>query len=190
MPGPGKGAGGRTAPPPVREPVGVFWGVWGCGLFRHIPFCSVFPCLNFNSRSREGAAAGSCAGPSRPIISIHAPAKGATKEAAEALNISVEFQFTPPARGGDLSVQSGRSLQCYFNSRPREGGRQQICSKANCCKYAKQPRQEYVFSLSDCHRIKHVEYFHANIFTLHIGSACIPAPTPQGILHGKRWCKL
>ena len=54
------------------------------------------------------------------IISIHAPAKGAT-EGGHFRNVTKIFQFTPPRRGRPpISVEVGAEVN--FNSRPREGG--------------------------------------------------------------------
>ena len=79
----------------------------------------------FNSRPREGGDAQH--GPHRPGrgISIRAPARGATT-ASTAFSSLVEFQFAPPRggrRGGKLDEERYKK---DFNSRPREGGDQQL----------------------------------------------------------------
>ena len=54
------------------------------------------------------------------IISIHAPAKGATDTTGERFT-RLLFQFTPPRRGRPVEP-TGTDRSRYFNSRPREGG--------------------------------------------------------------------
>ena len=74
----------------------------------------------FNPRPRAGGDAlhlhGSCA----MIVSIHAPARGATR-AARRWGLKSRFQSTPP-RGGRRNALDCRSKWLRFNPRPRAGG--------------------------------------------------------------------
>ena len=99
---------------------------------------------NFNSRPRVGGRPSSgCSSPSPWLISIHAPAWGATDKIdkcicfivyfnsrprvggdqcqAQKQWIPCQFQFTPP-RGGRLDTIIQEAQEGYFNSRPRVGG--------------------------------------------------------------------
>ena len=62
----------------------------------------VFPATSdmiyFNPRSREGSDVRKIYGRGHGKISIHAPAKGATKESAENVKTNIAFQSTLPRR--------------------------------------------------------------------------------------------
>ena len=107
-------------------------------------FCCVILRLHFNSRPRVGGDLSTKAAISqkspfqftpprggRPglqqkgldklLISIHAPAWGATMPLAQ--NIQQElFQFTPPRGGRPVQLHKPHNAGFYFNSRPRVGG--------------------------------------------------------------------
>ena len=76
---------------------------------------------NFNPRSREGSdAIACCVMPFDSRISIHAPAKGATRQSARCLDISNDFN--PRSREGSDGYHRfpGRHAD-HFNPRSREG---------------------------------------------------------------------
>ena len=54
------------------------------------------------------------------IVSIHAPARGATRTATNRVALSIGFQFTRP-RGARLAVVRQANADSCFNSRAREG---------------------------------------------------------------------
>ena len=83
----------------------------------YLPLCNHKP--DFNPRPREGSdhhkgvIVGIC------IISIHAPARGATPRTSQQ-HCCALFQSTPP-RGERRRLRSIARCFCYFNPRPREG---------------------------------------------------------------------
>ena len=60
------------------------------------------------------------------VISIHAPAKGATSEPMRAVPVIV-FQSTPPARGGDVTPTCWITGTSDFNPRPPPRGGDRWC---------------------------------------------------------------
>ena len=76
---------------------------------------------DFNSRPREGGDAKlvNCTAHLSPI-SIHAPARGATRPLGHSRS-PPRFQFSPP-RGGRPNEGVHPAFRKDFNSRPREGG--------------------------------------------------------------------
>ena len=89
----------------------------GCD-FTHLPIKEVE--LYFNPRTREGCDGAITAGWAVNTISIHAPAKGATKrEEADSLTCSY---FNPRTREGcDIVDSSDVIKSSHFNPRTREG---------------------------------------------------------------------
>ena len=75
---------------------------------------------NFNPRSREGSDVGRCNLERLTAISIHAPAKGATRELRDADEWEVLFQSTLPRRERHPAPLPSHPLQ-HFNPRSREG---------------------------------------------------------------------
>ena len=55
-----------------------------------------------------------------PLISIHAPAKGATRGVVDH-SISLFISIHAPAKGATRTIRSQSLLTQYFNPRPREG---------------------------------------------------------------------
>ena len=87
---------------------------------RHIIFVSCPSSLHFNSRSREGSdGIQQHVTLTRSIISIHAPAKGATRIFTTSWKRAT-FQFTLPRRERRV-LCCQRRWESYFNSRSREG---------------------------------------------------------------------
>ena len=77
------------------------------------------PCRDFNPRSREGSDTKRAGSNGKIIISIHAPAKGATRWARRSKRYE-RFQSTLPRR--ERRCIAGRCRgSCYFNPRSREG---------------------------------------------------------------------
>ena len=98
--------------------------------------------MNFNPRSREGSDTGGIVTSVLRLISIHAPARGATETLSKAPYIS-QFQSTlpqgerrswmhwingwspisihAPARGATVSLVTKDSAHKHFNPRSREG---------------------------------------------------------------------
>ena len=68
----------------------------------------------------KGATFGPGDGENNPFISIHAPAKGAT-DSAHTISESCKFQSTLPRRGRQLTNEKLLPY-VYFNPRSREGG--------------------------------------------------------------------
>ncbi len=84
-----------------------------------LPWCSS-PVLFQSTPPRGGRPEpGVCCSPWEDV-SIHAPARGATRP-GRLLNLGTRFQSTPP-RGGRRSTCRGRLSPPCFNPRPREGG--------------------------------------------------------------------
>ena len=80
-------------------------------------------CHRFNPRPREGGdlrSLRSCA--VACMVSIHAPAKGATLPTRRSLDVAHVFQSTPPRRGRRPIASMHRRRRSCFNPRPREGG--------------------------------------------------------------------
>ena len=75
---------------------------------------------NFNPRSREGSDWTDGKKYAVTSISIHAPAKGATRRCAPSASCSFGFQSTLPRRERPLNNQPS-SVFVYFNPRSREG---------------------------------------------------------------------
>ena len=80
----------------------------------------VVPAAYFNPRPREGGDYHPILRAQSIVISIHAPARGATLTSS-GLSWILSFQSTPP-RGGRLVSVSIVVPAAYFNPRPREGG--------------------------------------------------------------------
>jgi len=78
----------------------------------------------FQSTPPQGGRPRACsAAATAPLVSIHAPAGGATRGGAGGSVDSREFQSTPP-QGGRLSGRQGRrSHSRRFQSTPPQGGR-------------------------------------------------------------------
>ena len=74
----------------------------------------------FNPRAREGRDQVGCARLSQSDVSIHAPARGATKQAGVEREI-VGVSIHAPARGATSSGSAFNSLARCFNPRAREG---------------------------------------------------------------------
>ena len=75
---------------------------------------------NFNPRSREGSDLPRILLPGLTVISIHAPAKGATS--CPVSRSKVPWHFNPRSReGSDLGYDIDAVLQTDFNPRSREG---------------------------------------------------------------------
>ena len=74
----------------------------------------------FNPRSREGSDYFFSASSTFCVISIHAPAKGATVAAYAACDLDFLFQSTLPRRERPMSGLKFQVL-LYFNPRSREG---------------------------------------------------------------------
>ena len=78
--------------------------------------------MSFNPRPRAGGDAGPTVLATASIVSIHAPARGATAVELRSPD-GYEFQSTPP-RGGRLSAVPLRSIgMAAFQSTPPRGGR-------------------------------------------------------------------
>ncbi len=78
--------------------------------------------MSFNPRPRAGGDGAAELGDVESVVSIHAPARGATQRAPCAGTHSGGFQSTPP-RGGRLRRSCRRYwLPSCFNPRPRAGG--------------------------------------------------------------------
>ena len=75
--------------------------------------------IDFNPRSREGSDADKFHSAQASAISIHAPAKGATRGWC-ACKLAIEFQSTLPRRERRGAFENSRS-DCDFNPRSREG---------------------------------------------------------------------
>ena len=80
---------------------------------------------DFNSRPRVGGDF--CHKPERRtrLISIHAPAWGATEQLDDT-GVGIAFQFTPPRGGRRFVGKEHNPRGTYFNSRPRVGGDSQL----------------------------------------------------------------
>ena len=78
------------------------------------------PIADFNPRSREGSDCSTCETYGLRLISIHAPARGATFWGICAKPIS--RHFNPRSReGSDWHTLTGRACRIHFNPRSREG---------------------------------------------------------------------
>ena len=75
---------------------------------------------NFNPRSREGSDTVFHAKHLHSLISIHAPARGATKEVRKTLNLTL-ISIHAPARGATAFPFKILLTSFYFNPRSREG---------------------------------------------------------------------
>ncbi len=76
--------------------------------------------IGFNSRSREGSDYFNQNQLWQEIVSIHAPARGATYSPNDTRGTIAKFQFTLP-RGERLCRWGSSPLTIRFNSRSREG---------------------------------------------------------------------
>ena len=76
--------------------------------------------MDFNPRSREGSDSSYLSNPDRMIISIRAPARGATRVMTVAPRQS-EISIRAPARGATHWQMVLESTSWYFNPRSREG---------------------------------------------------------------------
>ena len=76
----------------------------------------------FNPRTREGCDYGRERYPLfHPLISIHAPVKGATRQSVQCAAAAL-FDFNPRTREGcDLSSSASGWILRHFNPRTREG---------------------------------------------------------------------
>ena len=77
--------------------------------------------IGFNPRPRVGGDAHSLLRSSMPMVSIHAPAWGATSR-VDAHSRATRFQSTPPRGGRRRSMRRSRRSTVRFNPRPRVGG--------------------------------------------------------------------
>ena len=78
--------------------------------------------IHFNPRPpRGGRPDGRRAAVGRGAISIHAPARGATKTGTQGLKGSM-ISIHAPARGATADRRLTYTRHKYFNPRPREGG--------------------------------------------------------------------
>ena len=84
----------------------------------------------FNPRPREGGDRGPTA-TAEGMVSIHAPAKGATCTADAPVHARLRFQSTPPRRGDIVCRDQYRLVPDSFNPRPREGGDQSVAISAH-----------------------------------------------------------
>ena len=115
--------------------------------------CSIYN--NFNPRTREG-----CDGTYRKtgvgtIISIHAPAKGATL-VRDVQDLASKISIHAPAKGATLTTCLSAGPQLNFNPRTREG-----CD------------QSHIEQLKDQVRISiHAPAKGATLFYLHTGQTC------------------
>ena len=93
----------------------------------------------FNSRPRAGGDPWNPLLTASRMISIHAPARGATRTPSTSI-LYIKFQFTPP-RGGRQIASSPFSRLKHFNSRPRAGGDwQRFTSRYGCVNFNSRPR--------------------------------------------------
>ena len=77
---------------------------------------------SFNPRPREGGdRRSSCIRAGDSVVSIHAPARGATNAVQYALD-QISFQSTPPRGGRHAANTELRYHLTSFDPRPREGG--------------------------------------------------------------------
>ena len=93
---------------------------------RHHKSLLQFYRLNFNPRSREGSDQYNHNHYTYRLISIHAPAKGATDTNAFFFS-KVGISIHAPAKGATLLQDLLNSLLNYFNPRSREGS--DVCSQ-------------------------------------------------------------
>ena len=77
----------------------------------------------FNPRPRGGRPTRAAGDRASAMVSIHAPARGATLAVADLRLTNEQFQSTPP-RGGDHCRRSDAMRSLSFNPRPRGGRRQ------------------------------------------------------------------
>ena len=76
----------------------------------------------FNPRSREGSDWDSSITEIKSgIISIHAPAKGATARKIQSLEAKIVISIHAPAKGATAISLSDIGNPAYFNPRSREG---------------------------------------------------------------------
>ena len=76
--------------------------------------------VNFNPRSREGSDGMTAGYGMQAAISIHAPARGATKDTAETCSRQ-SISIHAPARGATATASVGFARFVNFNPRSREG---------------------------------------------------------------------
>ena len=77
----------------------------------------------FNPRPREGGDLPTpCIDDRHVMVSIHAPAKGATGASVASIAATAQFQSTPPRRGRPRAAMPIAIDWRRFNPRPREGG--------------------------------------------------------------------
>ena len=76
--------------------------------------------FNFNPRSREGSDTRYCMLVDNTVISIHAPAKGATMIGGES-DSGTGISIHAPAKGATCGPRKWSAMRWYFNPRSREG---------------------------------------------------------------------
>ena len=76
--------------------------------------------FNFNPRSREGSDTRYCMLVDNTVISIHAPAKGATMIRGES-DSGTGISIHAPAKGATCGPRKWSAMRWYFNPRSREG---------------------------------------------------------------------
>ena len=79
--------------------------------------------FNFNPRSREGSDTRYCMLVDNTVISIHAPAKGATMIGGES-DSGTGISIHAPAKGATCGPRKWSAMRWYFNPRSREGSDQ------------------------------------------------------------------
>ena len=84
--------------------------------------CRINPPAFQSTPPRGGRLPQRCIFISRPLISIHAPARGATVKKIHILIRRSSFQSTPPRGGRPLEIQVSRQMLA-FQSTPPRGGR-------------------------------------------------------------------
>ena len=75
---------------------------------------------NFNPRSREGSDSAILHHRLHLVISIHAPAKGATRQQRQH-DSRTAISIHAPAKGATVLLWQILTHGCYFNPRSREG---------------------------------------------------------------------
>ena len=87
---------------------------------RHLSFLDADTQYNFNPRSREGSDDSTPSYLQEYLISIHAPARGATAKSVGSLK-AVVISIHAPARGATKASCFSSHLYSHFNPRSREG---------------------------------------------------------------------